>query len=101
MQALLPAILNNLERMLDVLVRDGFGPLESAYLDAWLHTGQQVQASPLQALHLGHIGIFLHKASWLSPSWCMSHNQSAIHNAHNQSAIHNAHGRTGRDGSGK
>ena len=55
MQALLPAILNNLERMLDVLVRDGFGPLESAYLDAWLHTGQQVQASPLQARHSGHI----------------------------------------------
>lgn len=55
MQALLPAILNNLERMLDVLVRDGFGPLESAYLDAWLHSGQQVQASPLRAFHLGHI----------------------------------------------
>ena len=55
MQALLPAILNNLERMLNVLVRDGFGPLESAYLDAWLHSGQQVQASPLRALHLGHI----------------------------------------------
>ena len=41
-QALLAGILNNLERMLGVLVRDGFAPLEPAYLAAWLHSNQQV-----------------------------------------------------------
>lgn len=41
-QVLLAEILNNLERMLGVLVRDGFAPLESAYLSAWLHSEQQV-----------------------------------------------------------
>ena len=46
-QALLAGILNNLESMLEVLVQDGFAPLESAYLKAWLHSGQQVIHCPL------------------------------------------------------
>lgn len=45
-QALLAGILNNLESMLEVLVQDGFAPLESAYLQAWLHSGQQVLQCP-------------------------------------------------------
>ncbi len=45
-QALLAAILNNLESMMEVLVQDGFAPLESAYLKAWLHSGQQVIHCP-------------------------------------------------------
>ena len=42
LQALLAGILNQLEALLDTLLRDGFQPLQAAYLRAWLHTGQQV-----------------------------------------------------------
>ena len=45
-QVLLAGILNNMERMLGVLVQDGFAPLESAYLNAWLHSRQQVPRWP-------------------------------------------------------
>ena len=41
-QALLAGIMGQLEAMLDVLAAQGFAPLQAAYLEAWLHTGQQV-----------------------------------------------------------
>lgn len=34
--------MGQLEAMLDVLAAQGFAPLQAAYLDAWLHSGQQV-----------------------------------------------------------
>ncbi len=39
---LLADIVTGLEDMLGVLTTDGFGPLQQAYTDNWLHTGQQV-----------------------------------------------------------
>ena len=42
LQALLAGIMGQLEAMLDVLAAQGFEPLQAAYLDAWLHSGQQV-----------------------------------------------------------
>ncbi len=43
-QVLLADIMTRLESMLRVLTDEGFGPLEQAYTDSWLHTGQQVNA---------------------------------------------------------
>ena len=34
--------MGQLEAMLDVLAAQGFAPLQAAYLEAWLHSGQQV-----------------------------------------------------------
>ena len=39
---LLAVIMGNVEDMLNVLCSNGFAPLRQAYLNAWLHTGQQV-----------------------------------------------------------
>lgn len=41
-QALLASILLLLEQHVRTLQGEGFGPLEAAYTDNWLHTGQQV-----------------------------------------------------------
>jgi biotin-(acetyl-CoA carboxylase) ligase len=41
-QALLASALSKLEGLLDTLLREGFQPLQAAYLASWLHTGQQV-----------------------------------------------------------
>ena len=43
MQELLACILTNLEGLLQTLTTEGFKPLEQDYLEAWLHTNQQVQ----------------------------------------------------------
>ena len=43
-QILLADIMMRLESMLRVLTNEGFGPLEQAYTDSWLHTGQHVSA---------------------------------------------------------
>lgn len=45
MQELLACILQRLQGLLETLVADGFGPLQEAYLHAWLHTNQQVVLS--------------------------------------------------------
>jgi hypothetical protein len=37
-------VLARLEALLDVLAAQGFEPLQAAYLDAWLHSGQQARA---------------------------------------------------------
>jgi len=42
MQELLARILTNLEMLLSTLTAQGFGPLQEAYLHAWLHTNQKV-----------------------------------------------------------
>ena len=42
MQELLACILTNLEALLSTLTAQGFGPLQEAYLHAWLHTNQKV-----------------------------------------------------------
>jgi len=36
-------VLAQLEALLDVLAAQGFEPLQAAYLDAWLHSGQQAR----------------------------------------------------------
>ena len=41
---LLADIMTRLENMFDVLSTDGFSPMQQAYTDNWLHTGQQVRA---------------------------------------------------------
>lgn len=41
-QALLADILSLLERHVHTLRTEGFGPLEAAYTDNWLHSGQEV-----------------------------------------------------------
>ena len=41
-QELLASILHKLQGMLATLVANGFAPLQQAYLQAWLHTNQQV-----------------------------------------------------------
>lgn len=46
MQELLACILTNLETLLSTLTAQGFGPLQEAYLDAWLHTNQKVIGAP-------------------------------------------------------
>ncbi len=43
-QVLLADIMTRLESMLRVLTDEGFSPLEHAYTDSWLHTGQQASA---------------------------------------------------------
>lgn len=48
-QALLASVLNRLEGLLDTLLREGFAPLQAAYLDAWLHTGQQVYCNTVSS----------------------------------------------------
>lgn len=42
LQELLACILQKLQGLLDTLVADGFAPLQRGYLQAWLHTNQQV-----------------------------------------------------------
>lgn len=42
LQALLATTLTLLERHIYTLQTEGFQPMEAAYLDSWLHTGQQV-----------------------------------------------------------
>ncbi|KAK9835207.1 hypothetical protein WJX81_005751 [Elliptochloris bilobata] len=42
-EALLAGIMGQLEAMLGVLAAQGFDSLQAAYLDAWLHSGQQVE----------------------------------------------------------
>ena len=42
LQALLARTMTLLERHIDTLQTEGFQPMEAAYLDGWLHTGQQV-----------------------------------------------------------
>ena len=44
LQVLLADIMMRLESMLRIVSDEGFGPLEQAYTDSWLHTGQQVGA---------------------------------------------------------
>lgn len=41
-EELLACILTNLEALLSTLTAQGFGPLQEAYLHAWLHTNQKV-----------------------------------------------------------
>jgi biotin-(acetyl-CoA carboxylase) ligase len=43
LQALLAEILLLLELHVQTLQAEGFHPIEAAYIDNWLHTGQQVQ----------------------------------------------------------
>lgn len=42
LQALLATTLTLLERHIHTLQTEGFEPIQTAYLDSWLHTGQQV-----------------------------------------------------------
>lgn len=42
MQELLACVLTQLEAMTGTLAGHGFGPLQEDYLQAWLHTNQQV-----------------------------------------------------------
>ena len=42
MQELLACVLTQLEAMTGTLASHGFGPLQEDYLQAWLHTNQQV-----------------------------------------------------------
>jgi biotin-(acetyl-CoA carboxylase) ligase len=42
LQALLATTLTLLERHIHTLQTEGFEPIQAAYLDSWLHTGQQV-----------------------------------------------------------
>ena len=58
-QALLASTLNRLEGLLDTLVREGFPPLQAAYLGAWLHTGQQVPCH--------HATLFARPHAWGGP----------------------------------
>ena len=51
LQVLLAGMLNQLEALLDTLLRDGFQPLQAAYLGAWLHTGQQVPSAVALSHH--------------------------------------------------
>ncbi|KNC53460.1 holocarboxylase synthetase 1 [Thecamonas trahens ATCC 50062] len=48
-EAVLAATLNELEAALAVFESEGFAPFEAEYLDAWLHTGQQVRVDSLIA----------------------------------------------------
>lgn len=41
-QELLACLLTKLEAMLSTLASQGFDPLQEAYMQAWLHTNQQV-----------------------------------------------------------
>lgn len=41
-EELLAEVMTRLEPMLELLSREGFGPFEGDYLDAWLHSGQRV-----------------------------------------------------------
>ena len=47
LQELLACILQRLQDLLETLVADGFAPLQQAYLQAWLHTNQQVSPTLL------------------------------------------------------
>ena len=47
LQELLACILQRLQSLLETLVADGFAPLQQAYLQAWLHTNQQVSLTQL------------------------------------------------------
>ena len=47
-QELLACILTNLEGLLHTLTVEGFKPMEQDYLEAWLHTNQQVLSSHQQ-----------------------------------------------------
>ena len=49
MQELLPCLLTKLEAMIGTLTRQGFGPLQEDYLQAWLHTDQQVGSNICRA----------------------------------------------------
>lgn len=51
LQELLACILDKLQGLLVTLSAQGFGPLQEAYLQAWLHTNQQVCRSTVPALH--------------------------------------------------
>lgn len=58
MQELLACILINLQRLLSTLTAQGFGPLQEAYLQAWLHTNQKVigaQSGIPQSKHADNI----------------------------------------------
>ena len=46
MQEILARVANNLETMLNILCSQGFRPLRSEYLGAWLHSGQKVCKIP-------------------------------------------------------
>ena len=51
LQELLAGILGRLEVLLRTLAEKGFTPLQPAYENAWLHSGQQVHlCSPLTGL---------------------------------------------------
>lgn len=72
--------MGQLEAMLDVLAAQGFAPLQAAYLEAWLHTGQQVcnisDAAWLCLRHSpGHIDVISIAAAM---SWELAHHAENV-----------------------
>jgi biotin---protein ligase len=64
LQALLATILTLLERHVQTLQTQGFQPIQAAYTDNWLHTGQQVNTAVHHHTHRP----------------CMSQSQAPLHN---------------------
>ncbi|KAK9816792.1 hypothetical protein WJX72_005169 [[Myrmecia] bisecta] len=56
-EEVLAGIMNRLEVLLDVLSRDGFGPLEDEYTSLWLHTKQEVSLEEPSDMGMQHISL--------------------------------------------
>ena len=76
MQELLACLLNKLEAMVGVLTKHGFEPLQEAYLQAWLHSNQQVQridrhvhTSAKETTNMCAVPVWLHVGQ-LRPQQC-------------------------------
>lgn len=73
LQELLACILYELQGLLATLVANGFAPLQQAYLQAWLHSNQQVWWTKLMsAPQLQSMSVYIYTVADMSSSTSLS-----------------------------